>query len=76
MKDVASLSFVIYDDSEIVITAYHQYPQFWNPRPNLENILGIGDNRVYAQPFYVLRHAKYYVGGKKGVCATHNELRN
>jgi hypothetical protein len=44
MKDVASLSFVIHDDSEIVIIAYHQYPQFWNPRPNLENILGIGDN--------------------------------
>ena len=46
MKDVASVSFVIHDDIEIVITAYHQYPQFWNPRPNLENILGIGDNSL------------------------------
>jgi hypothetical protein len=46
MKDVSSLSFVIYDDSEIVITAYHQYPQVSAPRPNLENILGIGDNSL------------------------------
>jgi len=31
--------------------------------------------RVYAQPYYVLRQAKYYVEGKKGVCATYYVLR-
>ena len=33
------------------------------------------NNRVYAQPYYVLRQAKYYVEGKKGVCATYYVLR-
>ena len=49
--------------------------------PRLNNIcltvanIPIHVNRVYAQPYYVLRQAKYYVEGKKGVCATYNVLR-
>ena len=35
-----------YHNRTIVITAYYQYPQMWNPRPNLENIIGIGDKGI------------------------------
>ena len=29
----------------------------------------LGDTRVYAQPYYVLRKTKFYAAVKKGVCA-------
>jgi hypothetical protein len=35
---------------------------------------GVCNNRVYAQPFYVLRKTKFYAAVKKGVCAPSYEI--